>query len=72
MKHSQSMSHVEAVKMEATLASSRVDGGIRMAFERFVSAERTAMLGALKCMYFLTTTNFVPPCELLGALYLNI
>ena len=80
MKHSQSMSHVEAVKMETTLASSRVDGGIRMAFERVASAERKAMLGALKCMYFLTkrelahTTNFVPLCELgkaLGALYLK-
>ena len=79
VKHSQSMSHVEAVKMEATLASSRVDGGIRIAFQRVASVER-AMLGALKCMYFLTkreiahTTNFVPLCELgkaLGALYLR-
>ena len=80
VKHSQSESHVEAVKMEATLCSSRGDGGIRMAFERVVSAERKAMLGALKCMYFLNkrevphTTNFVPLCELgksLGALYLE-
>ena len=51
-----------------------------MAFERVASAERKAMLGALKWMYFLTkreiahTTNFVPLCELgkaLGALYLK-
>ena len=80
VKHSQSESHVEAVKMEATLHSSRGDSGIRMAFERVASAERTAMLGTLKCMYFLNkreilhTTNFVPLCEFgksLGALYLE-
>ena len=80
VKHSQSESHADAVKMEATLSSSRADGGIRMAFERVFSAERKAMLGALKCMYFLNkreiahTTNFIPLCELgksLGALYLE-
>ena len=80
MKHSQSESHVEAVKMEATLCSSRGDSGIRMAFERVALAERKAMLGTLKRMYFLNkreiphTTNFVPLCELgksLGALYLE-
>ena len=51
-----------------------------MAFKRVVSAERKAMIGALKCMYFLTkreiphTTNFTPLCELgkaLGAQYLQ-
>ena len=70
----------EAVKMEATLSSSRADGGIRMAFECVVSAERKAMIGALKCMYFLNkreiahTTNFIPLCELgksLGVKYLE-
>ena len=45
VKHSRSESHIEAVKMEATLRSSRADGGIRMAFERAVSAERKARIG---------------------------
>ena len=47
MKHSQSESHIEAVRMETTLCSSREDGGIRMALERVASAERRAILYAL-------------------------
>ena len=54
VKHSQSESHVEAMKMEAILCSSTGDSGIRMAFECVASEERKAMLGALKCIYFLT------------------
>ena len=51
MKRSQSESHVEVLKMEVILCSSRGDGGIRMAFERVASAERKAMLGSLKCIF---------------------
>ena len=78
--HSRSESHIDAIKMEAALGSSRTDGGIEMAFQRVISAERKAMIGSLKCMYFLNkreiahTTNFVPLCELgksLGAVYLQ-
>ncbi len=70
VKHGQSESHISAVKMEADLCSTRVDGGIAMAFQRVVSAQRKAFLGALKCMYFLNkreiahTTNFVHVLEL--------
>ena len=80
VKHGKSASHTEAMKFEATASSSRVDGGIAMAFQRVVSAERKAMIGVLKCMYFLTkqeiphTTNFVPLCnlcKLLGLEYLQ-
>ena len=80
VKHGQSESHIEALKLQAALSSSRVDGGIDMTFERVASAERKAMLGALRCFYFLTkreiphTTNFRPLCELakaLGAQYLQ-
>ena len=49
MKHSQSESYVEAVKMEATLTSPKADGGIWMGFKRVDSAESKAMLSALKC-----------------------
>ena len=80
VKHRQSESHVSAVKLEAALQSSRVDGGIEMAFQHVISAERKALIGALKCMYFLNkqeiahTTKFLPLCELgksLGAAYLQ-
>ena len=80
VKHGQSESHASAVKIEAALQSSRADGGIEMALQRVVSAERKALIGAMKCMYFLNkqeiahTTNFLPLCELgksLGAVYLQ-
>ena len=80
VKHSQSESHTDAVKLEAALASARTDGGIERAFQRVVSAERKAMMGSLKCMYFLNkreiahTTNFVPLGELgksFSAVYLQ-
>ena len=79
VKHSKTLSHIKAVKMEADLSSAQTDGGITMAFQRVVSAQRKAFIGALKCMYFLNkrevahTTNFVPLLELgksLGASYL--
>ena len=78
--HGRSACHTLAITMEADLASSLRDGGIEMALDRVVSAERKAFIGALKCMYFLTkreiahTTNFIPILELgksLGATYLK-
>ena len=47
------MSHIKAVKMEADLSSAQTDGGITMAFQRVVSAQRKASIGTLKFMYFL-------------------
>ena len=41
------------MEMECVLASSRKDGGIAMALEKVVSAERKAFIGALKTMNFL-------------------
>ena len=66
--------------MDADLCSSKKDGGIAMALQRVVSAYRKAIIGALKCMYFLNhleiphTTNFVTLLELgksLGTSYLS-
>ena len=80
VKQSKSESHISAVQMEADLCSSKRDGGIAMAFQRVVSAQRKVIIGALKCMYFLNkreiahTTNFAPLLELgksLGASYLS-
>ena len=56
--------------MEAALGSARMDGEIERAFQQVVSAERKAMIGLLKCMYFLKkreiahTIYFGPLCEL--------
>ena len=54
VSHGKSQSHTLAMRMEADLASSRKDGGIAMALDKVISAERKAFIGALKCMYFLT------------------
>ena len=79
-KHCESDSHRAAMEMECVLASSGKDGGIPMALEKVVSAERKALIGALKAMYLLNkreiahTTNFMPLLDLgksLGATYLN-
>ena len=53
VKHSQSESHTDAVKLEAALRLARTEGGIDRAFQQVISAERKAILGSLKCMYFL-------------------
>ena len=80
VNHAKSVSHQLAIRMEADFRSSRRDGGITMALDKVVSAERKAFIGALKCMYFLTkreiahSTNFGPLLELaksLGVAYLQ-
>ena len=50
MWHSQSECYVTAMKMEAALVSSKIDGGIEKALDRVVSAERRAFICGLKCM----------------------
>ena len=78
--HGRSACHTLVITMDADLASSLRDGGIEMALDRVVSAERKVFIGALKCMYFLAKreiahmNNFVPILELgksLGATYLK-
>ena len=76
MKHGQSESYIDAVKLEAVLGSARTDGGIERAFQQVISTERKAMIGSLNvCTFSIAhTTNFVPLCKLgesLGALYLQ-
>ena len=59
---------------------SREDGGIQEAFAAVESGEKKAMVGAIKCLYWLCkqdiphTTKYVPLLDLaksLGAAYLN-
>lgn len=59
VRHSKTDHHVAALKLEASLVSSKRDGRITMAFEHVVSAERKAFLGYLKCMGQLTCRTSV-------------
>ena len=78
-RHEASQSHNEAKALEVQLCISRDVGGIEQAFHTVESAERKAMISAMKCLYFLCkneiphTTNFVSLLELaksIGATYL--
>ena len=80
-RHSVSLSHLDAKKLEVHLYSSKGDGGIEQAFAIVVSAERKAMKAAMKCLYWLAkqkiphTINFVGLLELvqsLGATYTHV
>ena len=78
--HEQCASHKEADRDRAAKAASESSGGIRVALQEAMSQERRAVIGALKCMYFLTknelphTTTFSELLDLaidLGSDYLR-
>ena len=78
--HEQCASHKETEKDRAAKAASESSGGIRAALQEAMSQERRAVIGALKCMYFLTnnelphTTTFSELLDLaidLGSDYLQ-
>ena len=81
VKHAKSDPHHLALQMKADLCSSKKDGGIAMALERVVSAERKAcwctevyVVVFLNYQVIAHTTKFVPLVELcksLGASYLS-
>lgn len=52
--HEQCASHKEAERDRAAKLASENSGGIRAALQEAISQERRAVIGALKCMYFLT------------------
>ena len=68
VKHSRSESHIDAMKMEAALCSSRKDKGIGMAFQWVISTERRAMIGSLQCMYFLNKQDIAQHNKLCSSL----
>ena len=51
--HGESVMHRNAEDHETTLAQSQCDGGIRMAFEKGIAAQRVAVQGAMKVVYWL-------------------
>ena len=52
-RHSKSAMHREAVEKEVLLKQSARDGGIARAFEKQVTAQRNAVVGAMKVVYWL-------------------
>ena len=79
-RHKTSKCHNAAKMLEASLCMSREDRGMQESFAAVESAEKKAMAGAIKCLYWLCkqdiphTTKYVPLLEVvisLGATYLN-
>ena len=79
-KHGASDAHADAVKLEMHISVSQRDGEIAQSFCAVESAEKKAMIGAMKCMYWLCrqefphTTNFSALLELaksVGATHLS-
>ena len=53
-RHADSAMHKEAVEREATMLSVERHGGIQQAFQRQISVQRKALIGALKIVYCLS------------------
>ena len=79
-RHSKSAMHREAVEKEVLLKQSARDGGIARAFEKRVTAQRNAVVGAMKVVYWLAkeevahTTKYESLLDLainLGCTYLK-
>ncbi|XP_078000900.1 zinc finger protein 862-like [Glandiceps talaboti] len=79
-QHENSTHHRVAVEMDASRKLTEKDGGITDAIQRVVTLEMEALIGALRCVYFLMkrelphTTNLVPLLDLvksLGCSYLD-
>lgn len=51
--HQKSQGHAEAVLAESRAAAAKCSGGIRAAIDKQVSLKRQAIIGALKCLYWL-------------------
>ena len=79
-RHSKSAMHREAIEKETLRKQSSRDGGIARAFERQITAQRKAVVGAIKVMYWLAkeevahTTKYESLLDLaisLGCTYLK-
>ena len=79
-RHSKSVMHREAIKKETLHRQSSHDGGIARAFKRQLMAQKKAMVGAMKVLYWLAkekvahTTNYESLLDLainLGCNYLK-
>ena len=68
VNHAKSASCELAIRMKADLGSSRKEGGIAMALDKVISAERKAFIGALKGMYFLTKREIAHTTNLFWSL----
>ena len=80
LEHVRSNSHNDAVKAESDAVQARLRGGIAQAFDSVHAVQRKALIGGLKCMYWLAkheiahTTNFESLLQLavsLGSTYIS-
>ena len=80
LEHVRSNSHHDAVKAEREAVQARLRGGIAQAFESVRTVQRKALIGGLKCMYWLAkheiahSTNYESLIELavsLGSTYMT-
>lgn len=80
LDHSRSKGHNDAIRAEKDAVQAKLRGGIVQAFTNVQSAQKKAVIGALKCMYWLAkqeiahTTNFESLLNLavsLGSAYLK-
>ena len=73
-RHADSSMHKSAMMQEHDRLASQQGGGIEQAFSKAISIEKTAALGAMKCLYWLAkneiahTTSYVPLLELVRSL----
>lgn len=59
-RHETSDSHVAAKMLESNLGMSREDGGIQEALATVESAEKKAMVGAMRCLYWICKKSHPP------------
>ena len=52
-EHQKTQGHIDAVKAESHAAAAKCSGGIRAAIDSQVSLKNKAIIGALKCVYWL-------------------
>ena len=56
-RHSQSQQHKDALELEMHAEESRRTGGIRQAFETQMTLNRSAMMAAMECLYWLVKSE---------------
>ena len=70
--HSESVMHRDAQDRELTLVQSQRDGDIRMAFEKGIAAQRVAVQGALKVVYWICIEEVAHKTKYESLIYLAI
>lgn len=65
-RHRNSAMHKDAVAMEASHATTKRHGGIEASFQRTVTLQKQAVMGGMKCMYWLVKEEVAKFASLLN------